>query len=64
MRKQSTTLFPFLGKVQVESLTTIVKETLALDYQNGEAKKRVFTTADLWSIQRQKKGLVQRRFVF
>ena len=64
MRKQSTTLFPLLGQVQVESLTTIVKETLALNYETNEPKKKVFTAAELWNIQRQKKSMVQRRFMF
>lgn len=62
MKKQLTTLFAGLGNTQVTSLTTVVKETLALEYKIPVAK--IFTAAELWNIQRQKKGLVQRRFNF
>lgn len=62
MKKQSATLLTHLGIEQVKSLTSIVKETLALDYQLPPAK--IFTAADLWNIQRQRKGIVQRRFIF
>ncbi len=62
MKKQSTTLFARLGENAVSNLTTIVKETLAVDF-NMPAPKKVFSAADLWNIQRQKKALVQRRFI-
>ena len=61
MKKQTTILFAQLGQVHVRTLTTIVKETLALDYKPAG---KVFTAADLWSIQRQKKAVSQRRFHF
>ncbi|MEO6722232.1 MAG: hypothetical protein ABIN67_17830 [Ferruginibacter sp.] len=62
MKKQTTILFAQLGQVHVQTLTTIVKETLALDYRPAQSK--VFTAAELWSIQRQKKASSQRRFYF
>ena len=61
MKKQTTILFAQLGEVQVRTLTTIVKETLALDYIPAEPE-RIFTAADLWNIQRQKKPVSRRRF--
>ena len=61
MKKQTTILFAQLGEVQVRTLTTIVKETLALDYTPAEPKRN-FTAADLWNIQRQKKTVSRRRF--
>ena len=60
MKKQSNTLFIDISKEQVENLTTIVKETIVAGYNQAQAK--LFTAADLWNIQRQKKGFSQRRF--
>ena len=60
MKKQSNTLFTGISKEQVENLTTIVKETIVAGYNQAQAK--LFTAADLWNIQRQKKGFSQRRF--
>ena len=60
MKKQSNTLFTGISKEQVENLTTIVKETIAAGY--NQAATKLFTAADLWNIQRQKKGFSQRRF--
>jgi hypothetical protein len=60
MKKQSNTLFTGISKGQVENLTTIVKETIAAGY--NQAQTKLFTAADLWKIQRQKKGFSQRRF--
>jgi hypothetical protein len=63
MKKHTTILFSQLGEVQVRTLTTIVKETLALDYQPQQPAKK-FTAADLWKIQGQKRSFPQRRFIF
>ena len=60
MKKQSNTLFSGISKEQVENLTTIVKETIAAGYIQAQTK--LFTAADLWKIQSQKKGFGQRRF--
>ena len=60
MKKLTTILFPTMGKIQIESLTTIVKETIAQEYCQKPAKQ--FTAADLWNIQRQKKSLGLRRY--
>ena len=61
MKKQSTTLLAQLDRAAVTSLTSIVNETLAMDLQVA-APKKVFTAAELWNIQRQKKSMVQRRY--
>jgi hypothetical protein len=60
MKKQSNILFNGISKEQVENLTTIVKETIVAGYTQAQTK--LFTAADLWNIQRQKKGFGQRRF--
>ena len=62
MKKQTTIIFSQLGEVQIQSLTSIVRETLALDYKHADSSKK-FTAAELWNIQRQKKSTVQRRFI-
>jgi len=62
MKKQSNTLFTGLSEEQVNSLTTIVAETLA--FNQVKAKTKVFTAAELWNIQRQKKGITTRRHSF
>ena len=60
MKKQTNTLFATISKAQVEKLTSIINETLATGFHN--AKSKIFTTADLWNIQRQGRSRVQRRF--
>lgn len=62
MKKQSGTLFTSLGKTTVSNLTTIVDETLATGFTVNKSK--VFSAADLWNIQRNKKSLLSRRFAF
>ena len=60
MKTQTTSLFNAISKAQLVSLTTEVKETLAMDVNHPAAKK--FTAAEVWNIQRQKRSRVQRRF--
>lgn len=60
MKKHSATLFTLLRKETLENLTSIVKETLATDYTISAP--RIFSAADLWNIQKQKRVFVQRRF--
>ena len=54
MKKQSTTFLSQLGTEKMANLTTIVSETLALDYKIPAPK--IFTAAELWDIQKQKKA--------
>ena len=63
MKKQSNTLFAQLGENEVTNLTSIVRETLAFGL-TAAAPKKVFTAAELWNIQRQKRNFVQRRSIF
>ncbi|MEO6548232.1 MAG: hypothetical protein ABIN94_09540 [Ferruginibacter sp.] len=62
MKKQSNTLFATISAEQVDSLTTVVKETLANGF--NYSKPKIFTVADLWNIQRQGKVRIQRRYSF
>ena len=60
MRRLSTTLFTRLGKEELASIIHIVKEVVAVDHKTSTDK--IFSSADLWNIQRQKRTFVQRRF--
>jgi hypothetical protein len=60
MRRQSISLFTRLTKEELASITTIVKEVVAMEHKATIEKK--FSPADLWNIQRQKRTFVQRRF--
>ena len=58
MNTNNTNLFTRISDAQSTGLTTAVNETLVSETN----KKKTFTAADLWNIQRQKKSFVQRRF--
>ncbi|MEP7143553.1 MAG: hypothetical protein ABI707_11815 [Ferruginibacter sp.] len=58
MKKQSAFLFTQISTRHLENFTTIVKETLAVGF--NQPKSKTFTAADLWNIQRQGKGRTQR----
>jgi hypothetical protein len=62
MKRQSNNLFALISTEQVKNLTSVVKETLAIDF--NYSKNKTFTAADLWNIQRQGKSRIQRRFSF
>ncbi|HMI79418.1 MAG TPA: hypothetical protein VK484_11530 [Ferruginibacter sp.] len=55
MKKQNENTINILTKKDVETLTRVVKETLAI------ARPRTFSTADLWNIQRRSRTMVSRR---
>lgn len=57
MKKQTTNQFSPISKEQTEKLTTVVKETIAL----GLKQVRIFSTADLWNIQRRGRTIMSRR---
>jgi hypothetical protein len=61
MKQTTTSLFTNLNKQQLENLTTVVTETLAIGMVD---KGRRFSTADLWHIQRQRRGIPARRAMF
>ncbi len=62
MKRQSTNMFTRLSKEELEVLTTQVNEVLVPEFKNGHPK--IFSVADLWNIQRQKRNFVQRRSRF
>ena len=62
MKRQSNTLFINLTENDVNNLTTIVAETIATDLI--ERKQKVFSAAELWNIQRQKKAVRSSRRLF
>ena len=57
MKKQTTTQFLQLNKEQTEKLTTVVKEALAI----GLSKVKIFSSADLWNIQRRSRTIMNSR---
>ena len=61
MKKQLQALFTLVTKTEISLLTTEVKETLAPDFNLNEQK--IFSSADLWNIQRNKKRNPGRRFL-
>jgi hypothetical protein len=60
MKRLSTTLFTRLNKEELAGITNIVKEVVAVGHKTTSDK--IFSAADLWNIQRQKRTFVQRRF--
>lgn len=62
MKLQSNNLLENLAKDELKSLTIQVKETVAKEYKNE--KKRVFSAAQFWDIQRRKRNLYSKRFAF
>ncbi len=63
MKKHLTTLLSEIRSEQLEKLTTMVNETLAVEFEFSQPKSKTFSTADLWNIQRQGRSRIQRRFV-
>jgi len=52
-------LLETLNYQELKHLTTEVKETLAVEYK--KEKRRTFTAADLWNLQRQRRAFYSRR---
>jgi hypothetical protein len=59
MITQSTGQFTEINKKAITELATFVEETLDFNICN----QKPFTAADLWKIQRQKRTILQRRYV-
>ncbi len=59
MKKQSENTFAPISKEYIENLTTVVKETLAVEFNHP----KTFSTVDLWNIQRRGRTMYQRRFL-
>ena len=62
MKFQSNNLLENLTSQEVKILTTEVKETLATGFK--KEKKRIFSAAEYWDIQRRKKNLFSTRSYF
>jgi hypothetical protein len=62
MKLQSNKLLENLTNEEIKSLTLQVNETVAKDRNNE--KKRIFSAADFWDIQRRKRNLLTKRFAF
>jgi hypothetical protein len=60
MRHQSGSSFTALTKEELEAIINVVSETMAVGHTAN--KEKIFSSADLWNIQRQKRTFVQRRF--
>ena len=60
MKKQSNTPFAQISRENFKNLTVIVKETLGTCTTTNARK--IFSVADLWNIQRQRKSFIQRRY--
>jgi hypothetical protein len=60
MKKQSTTPFSPISKSETEKLTTVVSETIALVV----TPVRIFSSAELWDIQRRGRTMMSRRSYF
>ena len=57
MKKQTEINFTKMSKEHTNELTTIVKETIAMDF----VPVKSFTIIDLWNIQRRSKSRINSR---
>lgn len=55
-------LLELLTNNEIKNLTIEVRETIAHGFK--EEKRKIFSAADLWNIQRQRKNISGRRFYF
>jgi hypothetical protein len=62
MKLYSNNLLENLTKDELKNLTLEVKETMAKEYKNE--KKRIFSVAQYWDIQRRKRNFNSKRFAF
>ena len=62
MKLQSNNLLENLAKEDLKNLTIQVKETVAKEFKNE--KKRIFSAAQFWDLQRRKRNFYSKRFAF
>ena len=55
-------LLETLTNNEIKNLTIEVRETIAQGFK--QEKRRIFSAADLWNIQRRKRNLLGRRLYF
>ncbi len=61
MKKQNQGYLTQVTKMELLKLTTVTEETIATEIKQEE--KKVFSSADLWNIQRNRRSFVQRRLI-
>ena len=61
MKATASNLFKQISKPEIESLTQQVNETVAFGVTQN--KPKIFSAAELWNIQRQRKSRIQRRYL-
>lgn len=61
MKLQSNNLLENLTANEIKFLTTDVKETICLHFR--KEKKRNFTPAEFWDIQRRKRNFLTKRII-
>ncbi len=62
MKLQSNNLLENLTTKEVRLLTTEMKETVCKNF--NQERKRIFTCANLWDIQRRRKNLFTKKFAW
>jgi hypothetical protein len=62
MKLYSNNLLENLTKDELKNLTLEVKETMAKEFKNE--KKKTFSVAQYWDIQRRKRNFNSKRFAF
>ena len=62
MKLQSNNVLENLTRTELKILTTEVKETVCAHLKNE--RKKIFSAAQLWDIQRRKKNLGAQKFYF
>jgi hypothetical protein len=62
MKLQSNNLLEKLNATDIKFLTIEVKETLDKSFK--KERKRIFSAAELWDIQRRRKNLLVKRIMF
>ncbi len=62
MKLESNNLLEKLNPTDLKFLTAEVKETLEKSFK--KERKRIFSAADLWAIQRRKKSVLIKRMMF
>jgi len=62
MKLYSNNLLENLTKDELKNLTLEVKETMAKEFK--KEKKRIFSVAQYWDIQRRKRNFNSKRFAF
>lgn len=60
MKLQSNNLLENLTRTELKILTTEVKETVCAHFKNE--RKKIFSAAQLWDIQRRRKNLSSQKF--